>query len=117
MIKYVKSFYENQSGAVKGLAKGVLWSFIGSVLSRGLTFLSWILVARILGPEQNGEFGIIRTTVLMFMAFAAFGLGLTGTKFISQYIHTDRDKAGRIASLTLSFSFIMGVLVMATVFF
>ena len=103
--------YSSQSTDVKGLAKGVFWSVFGSIFSRALLFIAWILMARILGKESYGEYGIIRNTVMMFSAFAGFGMGITGMKFIAQYIDTDRAKASRIASLTLSFSAILGTVV------
>ena len=104
MIGKIKKIYSSQSDDVKGLAKGVFWSVIGSIISRGVLFMAWILMARILGKEAYGEYGLIRNTVLMFATFAGFGMGITGMKFIAQYIDIDRSKAGRIASLTLSFS-------------
>lgn len=111
MIKKIKKIYSSQSDDVKGLAKGVFWSVFGSIISRVLLFAAWILMARILGKEAYGEYGLIRNTVLMFATFAGFGMGITGMKFIAQYIDIDKSKAGRIASLTLSFSAILGIII------
>lgn len=72
MLNSVKTLYSRQSDDLKGLVKGVFWSLFGSVLSKALVFLSWILVARILGRESYGEYGLIRNTVLMFSAFRRF---------------------------------------------
>lgn len=111
MIKRLIKIYTSQTDDVKGLAKGLFWSVFGAVLSRVLLFLAWILMARILGKQLYGEYGLIRNTVLMFATFAGFGMGITGMKFIAQWIETDKERAGRVASLTLSFSAILGIIV------
>lgn len=111
MIKQLIRIYTSQTDDVKGLAKGFFWSVFGSVLSRVLLFLGWILMARILGKELYGEYGLIRNTILMFATFAGFGMGITGMKFVAQWIGTDKERAGRVASLTLSFSSILGIII------
>lgn len=111
MLKKIKNKYYSQSEDVKGLAKGVFWSVLGSVLSRVLLFITWIIMARILGKELYGEYGLIRNTILMFATFAGFGMGITGMKFIAENYENDRNKAGRIAALTLSFSALLGVII------
>lgn len=111
MLESVKTLYSRQSNDLKGLVKGVFWSLFGSILSKALVFLSWILVARILGRENYGEYGLIRNTVLMFSAFAGFGLSVTATRFVARYMNEDVAKSGRIASLTLSFSVMTGLVI------
>lgn len=115
MIEKIKKIYSSQSDDVKGLAKGVFWSALGSIISKGFLFIAWILIARILGKELYGEYGLIRNTILMFATFAGFGMGITGMKFISEYIDTDKSRAGRVASLTLSFSLVLGMILTVVV--
>ena len=91
MLKKIKNKYYSQSEDVKGLAKGVFWSVLGSVLSRVLLFITWIIMARILGKELYGEYGLIRNTILMFATFAGFGMGITGMKFIAENYENDRN--------------------------
>lgn len=90
------------------LVKGALWSLAGSVISRGLMMAAWVLVARILGKETYGEFGIIRSTVNMFTVFAGFGLGLTATKYIAEFRDSDPLRAGRVMALSGLFAAISG---------
>lgn len=66
--------------------------------------LSSIVVARVLGKEGFGQFGVIQATVLTFQVFAGFGLGMTATKYIAQYIYDDPNKVGRIIALSLIIS-------------
>ncbi len=99
------------------LLKGTFWSILGIGISRALMMLSWIVVARILGKESYGEFGIIRSTVNTFTAFASFGLGLTANKFVSEFKKRDKEKAGRIIGLSLTFAIITGGIAALAVFF
>lgn len=82
------------------LARGTFWSIGGAILSRGLMLTASILVARILGRNEYGELGMIRTTVNMFGVIAGFGLGLTATKYVAEFRTKDPDKAGRILGLS-----------------
>jgi O-antigen/teichoic acid export membrane protein len=82
------------------LAKGAIWSLTGTVVSRTLTLLSSIFVARMLGKHEFGELGVIQNTVGMFGVFAGFGMGLTATKHVAEYRSTDPQRAGRVLVLT-----------------
>lgn len=57
-----------------------LWSLGGNVVGKGLALLADILVARFLGKDIYGEYGIIRNTILTIGVFSTFGLGYTATK-------------------------------------
>jgi O-antigen/teichoic acid export membrane protein len=98
------------------LAKGIFWSMAGAVISRGLMLLASILVARILGREVYGEFGMIRSTVSMFVVFAGFGLGMTATKHVAEFRDRDPARAGRVMAISGLFATATGLLVAATVF-
>jgi O-antigen/teichoic acid export membrane protein len=82
------------------LAKGAFWSLVGTVLSRSLSIVSSVLVARMLGKIGVGELGIIQSTVGIFSAFAGLGMGLTATKFIAEYRNTDPQKAGAMLGIS-----------------
>jgi O-antigen/teichoic acid export membrane protein len=93
------------------LATGVFWSMGGAVVSRGMMLAASILVARILGKEVYGEYGIIRSTVNMFLVFAGFGLGMTATKYVAEYCGHDPARTGRIIAISGLFAMITGLLV------
>ena len=80
----------------------------GSMISRGLLFLAWVIIARILGQEHYGEYGLIRNTVMMFATFAGSGMGQAATKFVAEFFHKDRIKAERIAALITRIGTITG---------
>jgi len=83
------------------LARGVFWSLVGAVISRGLGVLSAIIVARLVGITAFGEFTIIQSTVGLFGTFAGLGLGITATKYVAELRETDRVRCGRIIGLIL----------------
>ena len=94
------------------LAKGAFWSLLGTVLSRSLSVVSSILVARMLGKVGMGELGIIQSTVGIFSAFAGLGMGLTATKFVAEYRTKDPQWAGAMLGLSASVSWASGALMM-----
>jgi O-antigen/teichoic acid export membrane protein len=68
----------------------------GAVVARFSGLAASILVARILGRDGFGRLGIIQSTVAIFQVFAGFGLGLTATKYVSEFRARDPRRAGRI---------------------
>jgi len=81
-------------------ARGVFWTVAGNATVAILAIVLSILVARLLGREGFGELAMIRSTVEIFGIFAGFGLGLTATKYISEFKIKDEHKAGRIIGVT-----------------
>lgn len=97
------------------MASGAFWSLGGAVISRGLMLVASILVARMLGRDIYGEFGMIRTTVNMFLVFAGFGLGMTATKHVAEYRLSDPARAGRVMAISGLFAAVTGTLVAAAI--
>lgn len=98
------------------LAKGAFWSLVGALVSRGLMLLASILIARELGREVYGEYGMIRSTVGMFVVFAGFGLGLTATKHVAEFRSSDPIRAGRIMAISGLFAVLTGAFVAVSVY-
>ncbi|HUK99309.1 MAG TPA: oligosaccharide flippase family protein [Nitrospirota bacterium] len=92
------------------LASGTFWSLVGTLSARGLSLLAAILLARRLGKEGFGEFGIIQGTVVSLSAIIAYGLGLTATKHIAENREKDSERAGRIMALSGIVSFASSML-------
>ena len=82
------------------LARGVFWSMAGAIISRALMLLATMLIARLLGKTGYGELGMIQSTVGMFGVFAGFGLGLTATKYVAEFRHSDPARVSRILGLS-----------------
>ena len=66
------------------LFKDSFWALLGSVLGKGLSLLAGIMVARFLGREVYGEYGLIKSTLLNISVFSTLGLGYTGTRYIAK---------------------------------
>jgi O-antigen/teichoic acid export membrane protein len=75
-----------------------------------------IFVARILGREAYGEFGLVRSTAMMFVMFSCSGQGITATKHIAELLHNDKERTGRIIGLSYLFTLFTSVL-LAVIFY
>ena len=105
------------SPIAKRIASGAFWLILGNVIGRGLTFLSMIFVARILGPKMFGEFSLVRSTAMTFVTYSAFGMGLTATKYIAELLSSDKDRVGRIIGLSYLFTCFSSLLVASVFWF
>ncbi|MBN1983699.1 MAG: oligosaccharide flippase family protein [Chitinivibrionales bacterium] len=90
------------------IVRGALWSLSGAVITRLFSLASFVLIARVLGKEDFGKFGIIQSTIVMFGVFAGFGLGQTATKYIALYRETNPERAGRIIGMVNAFAAMTG---------
>ncbi|MBR6227274.1 MAG: oligosaccharide flippase family protein [Bacteroidales bacterium] len=66
------------------LFKDSFWALLGSVLGKGLSLLAGIIVARFLGKELYGQYGLIKTALFNIAVFSTLGLGYTGTRYIAK---------------------------------
>lgn len=57
------------------LAKNTLWMFLGFGIRLGVQFFYFILLARILGPQQYGAFAGIAALIMLLSPFASWGSG------------------------------------------
>jgi O-antigen/teichoic acid export membrane protein len=85
---------------VRRLARGVAWNTLGGVIAQGGSFLGSIVLARVLGKQAFGEFAMVQSTVVALSSLAGLGLGVTATKYVSQYRSTEPARVGRILGLS-----------------
>ncbi|WP_449437252.1 oligosaccharide flippase family protein [Pedobacter steynii] len=76
------------------------WALSGNVVLRGLGLIGAIMVARFLGKDIYGEYGMIRNTLLSIAILSTFGLGYTATNFVAE----NRIKRTYDDSLLLSYT-------------
>jgi O-antigen/teichoic acid export membrane protein len=93
------------------VASGASWVLLGMGASQVAAALSSVVIARVLGKETFGEFGMVRNTILMFGALAGLGRGVTTNKFVAEFRERDPDRAGRILGLTIVLGLMSGVVV------
>jgi O-antigen/teichoic acid export membrane protein len=84
----------------KRVLSGSFWLVLGTAFSRILTFMTNLFLARNLGREMFGEFGMVQSTMGMYGMFSGFGLGSTTAKYISELRHKDPLRTERIINLT-----------------
>ncbi len=93
------------------------WILSGSILSKLALLVATILMTQYLGKREYGQFGIIKSTLLMFSIFAGMELGITATKYISQYQFTDKNKVEKIVGLSTFFAVVISIITGISVYF
>lgn len=81
--------------------KDSFWAVSGNGIGNFLMLLSGILIARFLGKDLYGEYGIVKSTMFLMSLFATFGLGDTSTKYIAEYIQKDASQIRNIIKASL----------------
>ena len=90
------------------LAGGAFWSGLGGAASRIALLGSSFFLARVLGPEKFGEYGMVNATMGMLGALGGFGVGTTVTRYVALLRNTDMERAGRILGLSSVITCISG---------
>lgn len=91
---------------ISQFVRGVSWSLVGAVVSRGLTLGATILAARMLGITSYGELGMIQATVLVF---AASGLSVSLTKQVAELRNVDLARTEKQIGAGLSIATLFGI--------
>ena len=112
--RQLRALKASQSG--KNLLATTAWSATGETLSRGLLLISMVFVARQLGAESYGQFGLIRSTVNVFMTVGGMGLGLTANRFVAQHRDKDKKYSGDLLGASYLLALCSGLVVGAVIF-
>ena len=86
------------------LFKDSFWAVFGNGLGHFLLLLSGIIIARFLGKDIYGEYGVVKTTMFYIASFSTLGLGFTATRFVARYNDTDNAllKGSIISSIIIT---------------
>ena len=90
-IKYKIELIRNSKFGTR-VFSAVFWSMFGAVFQKVLLLLSSFICINILGKEDFGKLGIVRSTIQIFIILGAVGLGSTATKFIAEF-RDDKDNS------------------------
>lgn len=112
----LNNFYQRSTTAEKDLLKGTGWNIFGNGIGKFSLLLSAIFVARILGPDQFGKWGVIRSTSAIFTILLGFGVGVTAVRYVAEYREIAKNKAGNILGIAISFAAVFG-LILSVVFY
>ena len=105
----IKTLRNRPLGLRQRVLSGALWVTAANLTYRGTLMLAMMMVARILGKDDYGQLGIIQSSITMFEAVAALGMGVTATKHIAEYRDSDKNKVSRVIELTRVTTFVTGV--------
>lgn len=113
MIAIITAFHHRlgQSYLARRFLRGASWSLIGSILAQGITMVTMLFVARLLGKETYGQFVLIQSTLTMFGIFAGFGAGATATRYIAAFRTNDKARLGHILALTERMVLLFGLII------
>lgn len=92
------------------IAYGAYWGTISAIVPRLVTVLASFVLARILGQNGFGEYGVINSTIAMVSTFSGLGLGSTVVKHLAELKNSDPARAGRIYALTTFINLISALL-------
>ena len=76
-----------------------------------MAFILSVVVARLLGRESFGRFGIIGGTIATFTVVATMGMGIAATKLVAQNRAKDPARAGRSLTSSMMAALLTGALV------
>lgn len=106
IIKRTESYKKISASHYYKLINGSFWSVLGAIIFRGSSLISAIFVARMIGKESFGQFGIIQSTVGTLAILIGLGIGMTSTKYIAEYRENDIEKLSKILSLLLIITYV-----------
>lgn len=92
------------------LAKDSFWAVFGNGLGNFLLLIGGIIIARLLGKDLYGEYGVVKTTMFYIAGFATFGLGYTSTKFVAEYLKTAKEHVLSIIKASIGITLITSTL-------
>ncbi|MCF6296516.1 MAG: oligosaccharide flippase family protein [Flavobacteriaceae bacterium] len=99
------------TGMQAKIAKGVVWSFMGVLISRGFIFLAYVLISKVTSLEQYGEIGILKSVITTFSMFSLASFGITATRYIAIHLGKDKNKVEKILSLTYFMTILISVVI------
>lgn len=98
------------------LLAGFSWNVLSAVTLQGSVLLSSIIVARLLGLTSFGIYSLLVSTVMTIAAIAQGGSGLVATKFVAEFLASDRQRVGRALNMCRVFTMATGACAAAAVF-
>lgn len=86
--------------ASSGFAQDSIWAVFGNTVARGLSLVAGIAIAKMLGKEVFGEYGLIRGLLIALTTFATFGVSYAATYSIAKAQADEPEKISYYISTT-----------------
>lgn len=106
LIQFGKQKIQNSK-----LIQDSLWSVLGSGFGNFLLLIAGIVIARFLGKDVYGEYGMVKTTMFYFASFATFGLGFTSTKYIADFLNNKQSDIVSVIKSSLVITLIFSLFI------
>lgn len=98
-------------------ASDSLWAVFGNGFGNALLLLAGIIIARFLGRDLYGEYGMVKSTMFVIAGFATFGLGWSSTRFIAQYEKENNHLLHSVGIASLAISIFTSTILCLLLFF
>ena len=95
--------------------KDSFWALFGNSVAKILALIIGIVIANLLGSEDYGKYGLIKSTLISISVFSTFGLGITGTKYIAQYKDSNAEIVNNICRDIIKISLYTSGLIAITI--
>lgn len=100
------------------LFKDSFWALFGNSVAKALALVIGIVIANLLGSEDYGKYGLIKSTLISISVFSTFGLGITGTKYIAQYKDLNKSLINNICHDIINISlYTSGIIALIIIIF
>lgn len=113
----VVEFLNKDERLGRRLMGGTWWLTLGVGIYSGATLVSSVVLARLLGMQQFGNYTILISTLGVVLTLAGPSIGYTSSKYVSEYRYSNPEKAGRVVALTnllaLGFSLVFALVMAA----
>lgn len=111
--KTINSFLGKESNATsRKITKGLIWTFLGTAISKSFFLIAFIVIARIVSVEEYGKIGLLRSFINTFTFFSLASFGVTANKYLAINKETNKVLASRIYSSTRLFVFILSLFIL-----
>ena len=100
----------SRSSSFRTIIGGGLYLAVSTALAQVLGLAGSILLARLLGREDFGAYGVLASTTLMVGALASSSLHVTALKFVAQHQAGAPERAARIYGLCFLSSVVAGAI-------
>jgi len=105
-------------GTISKAMSNTFYLFLDWLTQTALGYLFWIVLAKLLLPEQVGAFSTILNLALFIVGFSILGLSGAATKLLSEYQAKNQIKKIRTTTFyTLKISLVANLILILSIFF
>jgi O-antigen/teichoic acid export membrane protein len=73
--------------------------FLGTLVTKPFQLVTVIVIARMLGPESFGVFGLVTSVSVTLAMVSGLGLGDASYKYVAEHYHADKQQGAQFSSV------------------